>query len=173
MAENHYTLTLENETQEGIAQEVGGAGGIQNTGSPSPAGGEQSDGISPSAKKAIRGVLSVYRPIKSTANQVISYEVSQVELRTGSREQHQRANFAYSVGTQLWNSAETIATGALLGGLPGAIVGLALSAVSTVVSISQAQNTINTQRNLEDVSRNLSAQRATVSGSRYMNAGEF
>lgn len=174
MAVNHYVVTLENKTQEGIAEEVGGAGGIQTAGSAgTSAGGEKSGGLSSGAKKALRGVLSVYKPIKSTANQVISYEVSQVELRTGSREQHQKASFAYSIGSQLWNTAETVALGAAFGGLGGAAVGLALSAASTVISISQAQNTINTQRQLEDVSRNLSAQRVTVSGGRYMNASEF
>lgn len=174
MAVNHYVVTLENKTQEGIAEEIGGAGGIQTAGSAgTSAGGEKSGGLSSGAKKALRGVLSVYRPIKSTVNQVASYEVSQVELRTGSREQHQKASFAYSIGSQLWNTAETVALGAAFGGLAGAAVGLTLSALSTVISIGQAQNTINTQRRLEDVSRNLSAQRVTVSGGRYMNASEF
>ena len=174
MAANEYVLTLKNETQEGIAQEVGGAGGIQTAGSSGAStGGEQASGLSPSAKKALRGVLSVYKPLKSTANQAISYELSQVELRTGSREQHQRASFAYSIGSQLVSAVENIALGAAFGGLRGAIAGLALSAVSTAISISQTQNTLNTERQLEDISRNLAAQRVTVSGSRYMNATQF
>lgn len=172
MAENNgYILILRNETGGGIAEEVGGAGGVQASGG--GAGGETSGGLSPNAKKALRGALSVYRPLKSTANQLISYEVSQVELRTGSREQHQRANFAYSVGKTIYNAAESVAIGAIFGGLPGALTSLALSTLSSAISIAQNQETINTERRLEDITRNLSAQRVTVSGSRYMNASEF
>ena len=171
MGSNKYVLTIRNESDEGIASEVGGAGGLRNHAGAS--GGEESGGLSPSAKKALRGVLSVYKPVKSTVNQIASYGVSQVELRTGSREQHQRASFAYSVGSRLWNAGESVALGSAFGGLPGAIAGLALSALSTVISVTQAQNTLTTQRQLEDITRNLSAQRATVSGSRYMNATEF
>ena len=168
MAENNgYVLILKNETGGGIAEEVGGVGGVQASGG--GAGGETSGGLSPNAKKALRGALSVYRPLKSTANQLIS----QVELRTGSREQHQRANFAYSVGKTIYNAAESVAIGAIFGGLPGAAISLALSTLSSVISIAQNQETINTERRLEDISRNLSAQRVTVSGSRYMNASEF
>ena len=172
MAEsNSFEIVIRNETQDSGETEVGGAGGINAAGG-EPAATTGSSG-STGKNKVGRAFLSVYKPVKSTVNQIVSYEVSQVELRMGSREQHQKASFAYSMISQGWNTVETVALGAAFGGLAGAAVGLALSAVSTVISISQAQNTLNTQRQLEDVSRNLSAQRVTVSGGRYMNASEF
>lgn len=129
---------------------------------------ETGGGLSLSAKKALRDV-SVYKKIKSTANQFISCQISRVELLTGSREQHQRANFAYSVGKTIFNTAESFVTG----GLSDAIISLALSTLSSAINIAQNQETINTERRLEDISRNLSSQRVTVSGSRYMNASDF
>lgn len=55
MAENNgYVLILKNETGGGIAEEVGGVGGVQASGG--GAGGETSGGLSPNAKKACAGL---------------------------------------------------------------------------------------------------------------------
>lgn len=175
MAEvNEYVLTIRNETQGGIAAEIGGAGGIQTSaGSGDSSGGESSGGLSEGGKQALKKVLSVYRPVKTVANQIVSYQVSQVQVTTGSREAQQRANMLYSIGSSVVNTAENVALGAAFGNLPGAVIALALSAVSQVIGIVQKREAVQNQKRLEDITRDLSAQRATVSGSRYTNATEF
>ena len=163
-----YELIIKNETEQEVAQEVGGAGGIQKpTGEGNSSGGETSkDGVN--AKKIFNQVFG-YQRVKSVATNAIGYQVSTVQLRTGSTEAQQRASFAYSVGMQAFNIVESIGVGAMTGGWIGAAIGAVLSVVDTAVSYAYKQNTLNIQNQLENTTQDITAQRATFSGSRYQN----
>lgn len=176
MAENNsYELIIRYDTGEGIASEVGGAGGVSSSDSGNTATNGNSGGNAGAGKVLTK--LFGYKAIKSTVTQIVTYEHSQVELRTGSRERQQRVTFAYEMVSSVYSIAEGAVAGGIVGGPAGAAAGAVLALVnqltSKVTSILTTNATINTQRRLEDISRNLSAQRATVSGSRYMNAAEF
>lgn len=170
MAENNeYVIRIVNETQS-TAPEVGGAGGI-NADSGNSLGATnagKSGNTTNKAAKALQGLFSAHTAVNMT-KQAISFGVSQVQIETGSREMQQRASALYSAGTAL--------TGIVAAGIAGgpATAGVALlgTLISKATSILFEMESIANQRRLEDIARNLSAQRVTVSGSRYMNASEF
>ena len=165
-----YELIIRNETEEeNVAKEVGGAGGINTpqNGAGNGGGGETSD-EGANAEKLLKKVIG-YQRIKSVATNAIGYQVSTVQLRTGSTEAQQRASFAYSVGMQAFNIGESIAVGAMTGGWIGAAIGAVLSVADTAMSYAYKQNTINIQKQLENTTQDITAQRATFSGSRYQN----
>lgn len=162
-----YELIIKNETDSAAAKQVGGAGGIQtNDGAGDSSGGEKSKPTS--AEKALKQLFG-YKAVKSVASQVISFQVSTVQLRTGSSEAQQKANFWYNVAQRGLSVGESLIGGALVGGLPGAIIGLAVGAAHTAIDIGQRIERMDMEKRVEDVSRDISAQRATVSGSRYQN----
>lgn len=179
MAENNrYDIIIKFETNEGIASEVGGAGGVSSGGDNSSSSGGATTGTGNSSGTAkILKRLYGYKTIKSTVNQIATYEHSQVELRTGSRERQQRATFAYEMVSSAYSVVEGAVAGGMLGGPAGAATGAVLALInqltSKLTSIITTNATLNTERQLEDISRNLAAQRVTVSGSRYMNATQF
>ena len=156
------------------AEEVGGAGGIQNqTGD--TAGGNEGDKKKPtvddaSAQKALKKLFG-YAAMKSYASKAIGYEVSLVQLNTGSHEAQQRANFTYSIAQQGVGFIETVVAGASVGGVWGAVAGAAVSAINTAVTWTQKANTIAIQQGLETTQQSFASQRVTFSGSRYQNAG--
>lgn len=160
-----YELIIRNETQDAVAQEVGGAGGIQTPdGSAESAGGEKTKKTP--AQKLLKQVFG-YKSIKSFATQALGHRVSTVQLRTGSMEAQQRANFSYQIGQQVLGIAETIAVGAATGGLAGAAVGLVLGLVHTAIDWNNKADTLRLQNQLEQNAQLAAAQRATYSGSRY------
>lgn len=164
MANGNYTLTIKlvTDDKQQTAKEVGGAGGINSD----TTGGEVSQEQDKTASTLLKKVVG-YGTIKSFANQAITHYVSTVQLRTGSNEAQQRANFTYSLAQQGLGIAETIAAGAFAGGGIGAAIGAVMSVAHTAISWQQKQNVLDMQRNLEFTSQNYGAQRATYSGSRY------
>lgn len=163
---NNYSLTikLEEGTKKKVAEDVGGAGGI-NDKNAAP-GGEVSQEDNKSTKSIIKKVFG-YSAIKSFVTQGLNYNVSTVQLRTGSHEAQQRANFTYSMALQGLGVVETIAGGGLVAGTGGAAIGLIAGIYGAQIQWLEKQNTVNMQNHLETYQQNLAAQRATYSGSRY------
>lgn len=115
---------------------------------------------------AVMGVA--YHTAKSFATQVIKYEVvDTVQIKTGSKEMEQRAQFAYSIGEKAFNLVESAAIGWVVTGNPlGALAGAALSGLHTAIGYIQAQNTINLNKAVEGVSLDMNLMRAGGGGSR-------
>lgn len=158
------------------AEEVGGAGGIQNQTGETAGGNEgekkrKKDDQSSDAKKALAKLFG-YSAIKSYASKAIGYEVSLVQLQTGSHEAHQRANFGYAIAQEAVGFVETIVAGASVGGVWGAVAGAAVAAINTTITWTQKANTLSIQQGLETTQQAFASQRVTVSGSRYQNAGD-
>lgn len=162
MAEREYSITIEVDSINGNSN--------------NPIAGDEKSPDSDLAKtagflnkgqaKAFGKGVTAYHYAKSFTSQIISHEVSLVELRTGSRELQERANFMLNVGNKLVGATESIVVGAAVGGIVGAVAGLVTSGIHLAVSYQQAQNTINTQRNVENVSLGLTYIRAGANGSR-------
>lgn len=136
-------------------------------------GGGSGDGAL-TAKQAIGAAKKVmaYTGIKQIADSYISYEISQVNLRTGASEFQQRLQFAYSEGSQLASSIGAIAMGGIMGGVPGAALaaaGVGLTYLMKFIGWGQNANTLRTQQNLEDISIGMANIRAGVSGRRGAN----
>ena len=117
------------------------------------------------ATKALGAVIS-YRTVKSFATQIVNHHVSTVELRTGSREQQERANFTYQLAQSGMGLLEGAIGGAMVGGLPGFIIGTVLSVAHTAIGYAQRQDTLNMQRDLENQSIGMNYIRAGANGSR-------
>ena len=117
------------------------------------------------AKVFAKGMVA-YGMTKSFATQIINHEVSMVEMRTGSKELQQRASFNMQVAQQGLGIAESMATGALVGGLPGAIVGTIIGFARTAINYNQNVNRINTARAVENVGLGMNYVRAGANGSR-------
>lgn len=140
--------------------------------SESPVAGDKSDSgksgglLSKEGAKTFAKGMVAYRAVKSFVVPAINHEVSLVQLRTGSNELQERANFISDVVQKGVSAAESIAVGALVGGLPGAIVGLVASTAHTLIGYSQKQERLNLERNLENESLRRNIVRAGASNSR-------
>lgn len=117
------------------------------------------------AINAVKGMVS-FAAVRAFANNLISYDISQVTLRTGAKEYEQKLQFAYNTANQLLNIGMTTAAGAAAGGVVGAVVGFLGSTMYTAISYAQNANTIQTKQNLEDISIGMASVRAGVSGRR-------
>ena len=165
------------------AEEVGGAGGIQNQTGGTAGGSEGSvtdvnklrSSTPPkeknNAKQALKQLFG-FAVLKNFGQRLYGHEVSMVQLRTGSHEAQQRANLGYSVAQEIVGMAEGAVLGAQVGGVWGAIAGVAISAINTTITWTQKANTLSTQQGLETTQQTFASQRVTFSGSRYQNAGD-
>lgn len=121
------------------------------------------------AEKMLKNLVSV-GTLTHTADQIVSHSLSKISLETGAQEVHQRANFAYG---KINSFVKTAAIGGIAGGIPGAIVGSLLNVGQQIFDYAMRYDTIQSEKGLEDISRDLQSRRATTSGRRYSNVTEF
>ena len=167
-----YVIKLTNETsKEKPVKAV--------TGSGDGVGGETDEGASKGEKYAVKMAkrLVSVGTIVHTADQIISHQHSMISLQTGAQEYGQRASYAYQKGSSFIKS---VAMGAIAGsgsGPFGAIAGASVAALLNVggeaMNYFLRRDEIQKQKELEDISRRMRMQRATVSGRRYSNITEF
>lgn len=110
--------------------------------------------------------LVAYQMAKPWINQVVSHEISLVELRTGSKEAQQKAQYAYNVANKITGLGSTILTGFATGNVPGAIIAGLGYVAHDAISWSQKEETINLQRNIETQTISRNHVRAGAGGSR-------
>ncbi len=160
MAQNEYIIRVINNS-EGEAGPVTDAG----TGTKKDSAGEEKSywaKSAESAKSAARRIVSV-STAGMIADKLVSYEISTVSLRTGATEYEQKLQFGYST---LKQTAVPLVVGAVTGGLPGAIIGGLFSFVMQGISWAQNAQTIDYNRQLENISIGMASVRAGVTGSR-------
>lgn len=146
MADHTYTFILKNATGGGLDSPISGDTQSTTTNSAKTEGF-----LTKSQAKAFGAGMVVYHQVKSFATQIASHEVSIISLKTGQNELQQRAQFNYDVGMKVLNAGESILVGAAVGGLPGAVAGLALSLTHTIVDITQKAQDLNLRKDLEAV----------------------
>lgn len=120
------------------------------------------------AEKAMKKMVS-YAAVRGFANTLISYEISQVNLRTGAYEYEQRLRTGYQFANQGLNIITSTVMGAKMGGPAGAAVAFIGSTLYTLLGYAQKENTLRTQENLENISIGMASIRAGVSGRRGMH----
>lgn len=173
MAERQFVLVIRNETSAGGAgNKVGGAGGLGKEGEKE----KTKKGVSDLLAKQARGLIT-YAAISSAVDSVISYDNSLIEVRTGSRELQERTTYNYNLKKSFVNSAVAggIAGKAFgpAGIAVGALIGLTTAGVTYAINRAKQEGVIRENARLETASRQMAAQRVTVSGSRYMNATQM
>lgn len=154
-----YEIILKNETS---TEE-------ENTGVAGSESGKEPKKEKQQLSKAQIGIgkgLVAFNLAKPWINQVASHEISMVELRTGSKEAQQKAQFAYSVANQAFGFGASILTGFAVGNVPGAIIGALTNVGHTLISLDQRERTINLQRSLESRTLQMNYVRAGAGGSR-------
>lgn len=147
-----------------IIKNAGGGG----TESPISAGADIGDKTPKSSNNnlgALKKVVS-YGFAKSLIVKAVNHEVSLVELRTGSNELQQRADLYNGIRQQAFGIVEMAVLGGGIGGIGGAVVGATVGLLNTVIGIAQRQDTINLQRNVENISLQRQYVRAGARGSR-------
>lgn len=115
-----------------------------------------------SAKAAAQKIVSV-GAAAALADNLISYDLSTVSLRTGATEYEQKLKFGYSMAKQI---AVPLAIGAATGGLAGAAIGLVASFAMQGITWAQNAQTIRYNQQLENISISMTNTRAGVTGSR-------
>ena len=110
--------------------------------------------------------MTAYSYAKAFVAQAVSHEVNMVELRTGATEYAQKVQYAWEVTQRVYSAAETIVSGAVVGGGVGAIIGIAVAGIREIVSLGQRAETLNTKRNLENESLARGLRRAGTNQSR-------
>lgn len=118
-----------------------------------------------SLEKGLKGLVS-YSAVSSTADNLITYEINQVELRTGAREMEQRMQTVYNFGKKALNTTVALGIGLATGNFPLVAIGAVTSVFNSAISIAQKQRTIDTQQTVKNVSINMQNERAGVQGRR-------
>lgn len=116
--------------------------------------------------KAVAKALVIYSNVKSTADKIASGLLSQVELTTGAAEYEQRLQAGYNIGKQIFGAVESIGIGALVGGIPGAIMGLFMSGVSMTINYGFRATKLQKEESLENASITMMNLRAGTAGRR-------
>lgn len=167
-----YKIVLTNDTQgNNVADKAGGAGGIKKATQQSDEPKGQTNKKT-SAKKAFKKIF-LYTGAKSVGSNIVSGRVLTVQLRTGSSDAQQKAEFWYNAGQKAWSFGESVITGALVGGGIGAAIGAVFSVINSGIDMVQTYERLNLQKQLEDTTQTMNMQRETVSGSRYQGATQI
>ena len=141
--------------------------GTGSTGTDTASGSGGSDKLVNAAKQMVS-----FAAVKSTADQLINYEISQVALETGATEYEQRLSYSYNVASQVVGAGASLVIGAATGGPVGfalAAVGIVTSGVQKLIGIAQKQRQLNTEQSLENISIGMATVRAGVTGRRSAN----
>lgn len=118
---------------------------------------------------SLGGVMAQAKKIVSVgtagmiADKLVSYQINTVSLRTGANEYEQKLQYGYSA---LKQTVLPIAAGAVMGGLPGVIIGGLFSLGMQAIGWAQNAQTIEYNRQLENFSITMASERAGWSGSR-------
>lgn len=124
----------------------------------------------PTSSQAAEKIIT-YGMVKPFVKQILQHQVNTVELRTGAAELQEKISFAYQIGGQAISIIESVAIGAMIGNLPGALLGAGLSIGGTMLGYAQAADTIRLQGQLESIGNSMLNVRAggqvqTYGGSR-------
>lgn len=85
---------------------------------------KKDNAITKDAAQKVGAAVAIYKTAKGFAQQLITHQVSTIELRTGASEYQQKMQFMYNIGNSALGILESIALGAAVGGgAPGALVG--------------------------------------------------
>ena len=118
------------------------------------------------ARAFMKGYVA-YKTVKGFASQIVSHEVSMVQLRTGSNELQERANFQRQVGSRALSVLEQgVMMGLVTGNVGGFVAGVFIGGAQQLIEWSQNQNRINTERALENQTIMRNYIRAGAQGSR-------
>lgn len=155
-----YVIRIINDTQKEQKRAIANSSGGGEDNSPK----QDNDSTS---KKIAKTYVAYKKYIAPFVSSAISHQIGVVALSTGRVEEQQKLQFAYSVGTRVFNIVEDVALGAALGGAGGAVVGGVMSGLKMAVSFVNRVDTISRERTLENITLGLQNVRAGGSVAAY------
>lgn len=162
MAERTYTFIIRNETGRSRAAKTPVAGETAQPATPQAT----TEKVAQDKNGAAALALVAVNRIEPFATSFISNEINKVEIFTGAHEYSQKLQFAFSVGTELFDVGKTVYAGLVLGGGVGGLIGLGIGTLKKTINIVQTADTLNAQRIVEDRTLGLQARRTGTDGSR-------
>lgn len=143
---NEYKLTI---TLEGGSDEESTAV------APSPSGNSNEtqsakNKQSNSTKKNIVKGIAIAGTVFNYADRIASGYINTVTLRTGFEEQQAKYQFGQNIAKQVFSVGTSMATGFLLGNVPGMMIGLVASLANTAISWGQQSNQVQIARENEN-----------------------
>ena len=114
--------------------------------------------------------LASYHYAKQAVNTAITAELNRVELRTGHRRLQERINFGYSTAKSVFDIGESLAIGAMFGGVAGAAISATATTVTKLISMGIAMQDLNIQREVESIGISFVNIRAGAGGDRTGNS---
>lgn len=127
-----------------------------------PQGSEDTQGVSQqkAEKNADKGMIAAglvaVQHVTPYVNTAINFGVSQLKMQTGSAELQRKAQ----VVTSVVGSTANIAMSAIVGGIPGAAVSVALQTVQSMINMTQRSIEIQNMKTLEN--ENISYKRSRM-----------
>ena len=115
--------------------------------------------------------IAAYGIAKNMAFKMIDAEVNRVQLKTGSTQLQEKANWYTSLAKRGFTLIESIATGAVFGGGAGAIVGAGVNIAMQAIDIGNTLTNNRIEQGVENVSIQLNNIRIGSNGAR--NAKEI
>lgn len=134
-------------------------------------GGSNDNAISPGMDKILNKAKQMvsFSTVKSTADQIINYQISTISLQTGATEYEQRMSTVYSIASQAVGAGAALISAGTASGPAGIVVaamGMAASGISKLIEIEQKRNTLRLKESVENVSIGMQNVRAGVAGRR-------
>lgn len=116
--------------------------------------------------EVVAGLVAIQQ-VMPYVNSAVNFSVSQIQMQTGSAELQQRTQLI----TGMASTAISIGLGAAVGGVPGAAVSAALSALQGSISFIQNSMMIDQQKRLEDENLRLKRSRIGITVNRSRTGG--
>lgn len=154
MAEREYKITLVNDT--------GSKEGSKSTATNVFNDGAKDD----NKKKSIFSKMAMVNYATSVADRVITSNINMVSLRTGHEALQQRINASYGYVKKGAGIITSMVQGAMVAGVPGAVINGALNVGSELVNLAIRQNEINVARQQENATLFLNQIRIGANGGR-------
>jgi hypothetical protein len=146
-----YVLTIRNGTG------VDGEESAPN--SPSPENVSEQSEKTPSKKGVALSAIGIAKRALTT---VVSYQIRTTTLRTGQEETQQKYQAAYNMINGSIDIVSSIAYGAMIGNLPGAIIGAAVGTAFQLVDVAQKLDQYATEKRVEAIGLHFANIRAGV-----------
>lgn len=162
MADVTYTISIKADSVEENAPRTTAPGPSGNELSPKKKKSPQISKEEAYVQKTMKKVASVGFAMQA-ADMMVTHQINTIEARTGNSRLQQQCNFAYSTAKSLIGAT---VSGAMMGGVPGALIGLSSAIIMQGVQVAMAQQQINIARSVEDVSLSMARIRAGASGNR-------
>lgn len=106
-----------------------------------------------SGKKTALKTIAAVGTAVSLIDRVSSQYVNTTTLRTGFENQQAKYQMIQNTVKSGINLASSVITGAMIGNVPGAVVGAVVSVTGTMIDIGNKMNTVQIQRDVESTQR--------------------